>query len=192
MSAGLVAGTARLWTAMYTAGLPHWVRERRRGEIESDLYEHRAVYTGEGIGSAIVTRQVARRLFGGIPQDVLWRLETDRDNEYLARDGGVAPFPFVSAVFIGAVVVLAAIFAWVPVHSWQILAWLMLALTGVALTGIGTYASSFWPRAGAMVLALGTAATAWGLWWTYIGPLLAVYVGVTGITRARRIEALKS
>lgn len=192
MKPALVDAATRLWTAAYTTGIPEPLSARRRGEIESDLYEHRAAYAGAGVGSVAISGQVVRRLFRGIPQDILWRMEVDRENEHLAGEGGVAPFPFLSAVFIGMVVLFASIFLIIPLESWQILAWLALALGGAALTGIGTYASSFWPRAGAVVVAAGTAATAWGLWWTYIGPILALYVGVTGIKRARRIEALRA
>ena len=39
MSPQAAAGVARWWTRCYTAGLPLDLREARRAEVESDLWE---------------------------------------------------------------------------------------------------------------------------------------------------------
>ncbi len=54
----------RSWVARYTGGLSAEVGDRRRSEIESDLYEQ----TQEG------TRGVLGRCLRGIPADVWWRV----------------------------------------------------------------------------------------------------------------------
>jgi hypothetical protein len=67
----LVAVTlVRLWTRVFTLGLPPTVRAWRRAEIESDLWEQdhdRPASAWEMLG----------RLFRGIPADVLWRIEEE-------------------------------------------------------------------------------------------------------------------
>ena len=64
------------WTRLYTAGLPAALSERRRAEIESDLWEfhedaRRRRYSPESIAGYMVLRLVA-----GVPHDVVWRVES--------------------------------------------------------------------------------------------------------------------
>ena len=75
----------RAWVRLYTLGLPADVRDRRREEVASDLWEqqHEA-----GAGS------VWLRVAGGMPADVTWRLGH-------LFDGGALN------VFLGAIMALA-------------------------------------------------------------------------------------
>jgi len=66
MSARTAASITRWWTRCYTAGLPGDVRNARRAEIESDLWDSLA----DG-GSA---RHILARLALGIPDDLTWSL----------------------------------------------------------------------------------------------------------------------
>ncbi len=61
---------ARAWTRLYTWRLPPSLRESRRAEIESDLWEscHDA---GQRLSPAV---QVIVRLLLGIPDDLQWRM----------------------------------------------------------------------------------------------------------------------
>jgi hypothetical protein len=63
---------ARAWTAAYTIGLPSELRDRRRQEIASDLWEqqHDNGHDGRDARSA---RQVVARVVFGIPADLTWR-----------------------------------------------------------------------------------------------------------------------
>ena len=61
----------RSWVAFYTRGLPDVVGERRRAELESDLWEQ-SKETSSGRASA----QVLDRCLRGIPADVWWRYRT--------------------------------------------------------------------------------------------------------------------
>ncbi len=75
MTLGLAVAIAcvRLWTRLYTSGLPPVVRNRRRAEIDSDLWEWRTDHAGEpGAPGAV---HVLLRLLLGIPDDVAWRME---------------------------------------------------------------------------------------------------------------------
>ena len=63
---------ARRWVRLYTARLSPDVRDRRRGEIESDLWEHVADAHANQRTPFMVQRQVLARMFTGIPADLVW------------------------------------------------------------------------------------------------------------------------
>jgi hypothetical protein len=71
----MVTALAGTWTAIYTAGMPHPLRQIRRNEIASDLWECSAeVARGEQrVGHAAA--EIIARLFLGIPDDIFWRWE---------------------------------------------------------------------------------------------------------------------
>lgn len=65
--AGFGVRFTRTWVARYTGGLPTEVGERRRLEIESDLYEQI---------QEMGTKGILGRCLRGIPADVWWRVRT--------------------------------------------------------------------------------------------------------------------
>jgi hypothetical protein len=68
-----VIGVTRHWVRLYTAGLPPEIREGRRAELESDLWEQEheaAAADGRTTKTAI---QVLHRLVRGAPADLCWR-----------------------------------------------------------------------------------------------------------------------
>jgi hypothetical protein len=63
----------RVWTTFYTSGMPDGLRETRRAEIDSDLWESqhdRRPESDLGVGV-----QILLRLLRGVPDDLLWRVE---------------------------------------------------------------------------------------------------------------------
>jgi len=66
----LAMALVRLWTRVFTLGMSANVREWRRREIESDLWEH----THDRQPSPW---QLIGRLIRGIPADVTWRIEEE-------------------------------------------------------------------------------------------------------------------
>ena len=62
----------RAWTTVYTLGLPAADRERRRDEIDSDLWESLVDPARKDTNHAF---QIMARLIAGIPDDVLWRAD---------------------------------------------------------------------------------------------------------------------
>jgi hypothetical protein len=66
MSPRAAAGMARWWTRVYTAGLPADLREARRAEVESDLWE--------SVSDGAPSRHILARLVLGIVDDVSWSL----------------------------------------------------------------------------------------------------------------------
>jgi hypothetical protein len=68
MRAETAARLLRLWTRVYTAGMARAERERRRAEIESDLWE--------SLRDAAGSRQILSRLLLGVADDVGWSINT--------------------------------------------------------------------------------------------------------------------
>jgi len=67
-SVRMARAAVRLWTAVYTWRLPPVLRDRRRAEIESDLWES----GGDGAASST---EIMGRLLIGMADDVRWRVE---------------------------------------------------------------------------------------------------------------------
>jgi uncharacterized membrane protein YhaH (DUF805 family) len=75
-SADALAGAVvRAWTFVYTVGAGASIREARRDEIASDLFEHARGLADEGIESRAVAGQMLARCFLGIGADVSWRIQ---------------------------------------------------------------------------------------------------------------------
>jgi len=71
----LSVGLARSWVALYTLRLPLQVREGRRSEIDSDLWEQQWLAARRGdpaFGTAI---EVLARMLLGIISDITWRAQ---------------------------------------------------------------------------------------------------------------------
>ena len=69
----LAIATVRAWTRLYTWRMPPDLREARRAEIESDLWEFRQdAAHARGVGPAA---HVLVRLLRGVPADLVWRTE---------------------------------------------------------------------------------------------------------------------
>jgi hypothetical protein len=76
MSAPLTAlavSFVRTWTWIYTCGTPAFVRDGRRHEIQSDLWEHERDRAGES--DARVAGHIVLRLIAGLSDDLQWRFE---------------------------------------------------------------------------------------------------------------------
>jgi len=93
----MTALIVRAWTSLYTFALPFEIRERRRAEIESDLWE--SLHDPEARSHAIVWR-----LLRGLPSDLLWRLEMTPGPEQARAAVGLIGAAIVLAVAVWAFV----------------------------------------------------------------------------------------
>ena len=66
----------RAWTFVYTSGLARGDRERRRAEVESDLWES----SRDHAAGRTLPFHIAARLLFGIVDDLRWRAEQTRAN----------------------------------------------------------------------------------------------------------------
>ena len=64
---GIATAFVRIWTRIYTAGLPADTRAIRRDEIDSDLWE--SMHDAAAPGPALILG----RLLRGVPDDLVWR-----------------------------------------------------------------------------------------------------------------------
>jgi hypothetical protein len=72
----IAVSAVRLWTRLYTWRLPPALREARRAEIESDLWESQCDAQTRSAPSALrASRHMLGRLIRGIPDDLVWRAE---------------------------------------------------------------------------------------------------------------------
>lgn len=69
------AALARAWVRLYTIGLPSALRETRRTEIDSDLWEHEHEARDTGRAPALAAMEIILRVLMGIAHDVCWRSE---------------------------------------------------------------------------------------------------------------------
>ena len=90
---GLAVSAVRAWTRVYTLGLPPELRDRRRDEIESDLWES----VQGGRTDATLAWQIWGRLIGGLADDLGWRAE---------QVVGVLPLMFRLVATLGLIMVL--------------------------------------------------------------------------------------
>jgi hypothetical protein len=76
-SVHIAVALVRGWTRIYTWGMPRPLRDARRAEIESDLWEFQddstsAAHDRTGLSPAA---HIVMRLLLGMPHDLFWRVE---------------------------------------------------------------------------------------------------------------------
>lgn len=189
---------ARGWTQIYTAGLPTKIRIERKAEIKSDLWEQAIDGVNEGRRTSVVAAHIFARTTLGIPADVAWHL-----GELKGADMHMS-FGQRSAVGVFIVLGVASVFFALALgvsgdgfNGWQDIAFGLLALMGIVgpiISIAGVYA---WRRANAegrstkkaqtliIVGTLGIAGLAGMMYWTLIGPLIAVAVVTYWIFKIR-------
>jgi hypothetical protein len=75
-----VAGSlALLWARVYTSGLAPDLREQRRAEIASDVWEHRHEAHFAGLRPSQIGLEIVARWLLGIPADLSWRRVARRE-----------------------------------------------------------------------------------------------------------------
>jgi hypothetical protein len=68
-----VAALALRWAGLYTRRLPDDDAGRRTRELDSDLWEQRALGRAVGASGALVAVSILRRTVAGVPADLSWR-----------------------------------------------------------------------------------------------------------------------
>jgi hypothetical protein len=99
----LAVALVRAWTRVYTWRLPQHVRDFRRWEIESDLFESQR----DAGPSSRLALQVTIRLLLGVPDDLRWRVS-------YTRAGGTLGFVIAA---LATTAFLIAAFVWIDLMS---------------------------------------------------------------------------
>lgn len=188
----LAADFASAWAAIYTLGLPEELRQARRSEIDSDLWEQQCLAARRGdpqLGTAIEV--LARTLLGAI-SDITWRAQAgasaraDRSlqmNEALYMRGLVGV-----GVALGLLVVVASVGA--MFNAWEdgdSEGWLVFgglsALSGVAMMA-GLLISRRSPALGIGLVAVGAIAIA-VIWYWLLVITIPIGIGLVAIAYFR-------
>ena len=78
-------GIVRAWTRLYTACIEPGLRDARRAEIESDLWECHEDARRRGATPMLIAVHMLLRLLLGIRDDLMWRAEHRRVDGRLVR-----------------------------------------------------------------------------------------------------------
>ena len=106
----LSVGMARSWVALYTLRLPRGIREARRSEIDSDLWEQQSEGGLIGRDEHEVGLHILARLALGIPADLTWRLERGISSQS-RRTQVIEGRTMISLVAVGVVMALFMVLA---------------------------------------------------------------------------------
>ena len=71
----------RLWTRVYTWRMDPEVRDRRRAEVESDLFEQLAAERGD----RFLPTSIIGRWLAGVHNDLMWRVEAEHESRDVMR-----------------------------------------------------------------------------------------------------------
>ena len=77
LGGGPALSLVRGWVRFYTVGMTPERRERRRLEIESDLWENREDRMATGAAPATLSLELIGRCLRGAPADLLWRYQME-------------------------------------------------------------------------------------------------------------------
>jgi hypothetical protein len=178
----LLLRAAEAWVALYTRGLPSELREARRAELRSDLWEHLQDAAAHGHSRLRWSAEVTGRVARGIVSD-LWR-RFERQAAARSRMTVPAQRQRVASLFrwvVEPVVVLGLLGAWLRLSTSAVvlvgaLVWLFAALTVVRMKLLGRSSSEVASVPGGAEATAGPG-RAWRLWLLLVASVL-VLVGV--------------
>lgn len=177
----LLLRAAESWVALYTRGLPSEVREARRAELRSDLWEHLQDAAAHGHSRLRWSAEVIGRVARGIVSDLWWRFE--RQAAGRSRMTVPARRQRVASLFrwvVEPVVGLGLLGAWLRFSTSAVvlvgaLVWLFVALTVVRMKLLRRSSEAALVPGGAEATA--GPGRAWRLWLLLVASVL-VLVGV--------------
>ena len=201
----LAIALAQAWVRLYTAGLRPNVRDGRRAEIASDLWEQQqaaSVLENRSGGTAL---QVLARVLLGVPADLSWRVTAGRMrrvdslperrvrmNRSLAQKGFLVVALLLTAfyLFLG---VSNALINQEPTFVerfgafWGGVLGSLIGFIPAALIAAGLWLQRRAPVRGGILVLVAAVPVAVGMYWTVFGPLLALLLVVFWISRTRRL-----
>ncbi len=187
-----VVNLTRNWTDLYTWRLPEVLREGRRAEIESDLWEHQRQADLQGADATDTATEILLRFVFGIPSDCVWRFETGvalraekrTDVMNIATGRSKVLIALTGVAFLMIVITGISITS----HGWDDSANLGWMLTGIIPTAIGapSILAGFWlvtkrPGLSILLVTVGCLVTALVWFWMFMitVPISAGLIGVT-------------
>ena len=193
----LAERVVRVWVHLYTIGMPNEIRDSRRAEIRSDLWEEEfdAICSGSRHIAGMV-RMLARWL-SGIPSDLSWRVQAALEVHAARKAPGgsqqsdrVTQWAFlitgsllaaVSMVGNASVSLRYLITMNKAEPDW---ATAILLLNGLAILA-GLRLIRGYPLAGGVAVLVASFVFSMAWYWTILGPVLAFILAVLGVRMAR-------
>ena len=194
MSAG--PRVCRAWVSCYTRALPTDVAQRRREEIESDLFEHAVDAQANGIRESSFTIEVFGRVLSGMPADLSWRRAVRKEPLTRFVIGGStmeSPRPRLDMAYMLMLVVdIAIVIAILP--AWGVgangLTFVMWSLPTIGLLVVALLTRFNMPMLSLACATLGSIAAALHYYWlppAYLFPIATIILGVMATRRPRPV-----
>lgn len=191
-------GLCRLWVRFYTRKLPDAEANRRRQEIESDLYEHALDARAAGVGHQRLNAEIVARVLVGAPADLSWRQATRQPQLRLASGGiPMSLSKSTSTRLLYVIAVLVVLYAWMGVAAsllmepepdeisgTQKLFWMGVPAASTVVLLVGLMIRSKNPRRGLHLIIAGAIGPALWFWMLpfyapFLIALIALAVSVT-------------
>lgn len=176
----------RSWTALYTFGLDDVTRERRRAEIDSDLWEHQADSNESDADTAF---EITTRVILGMGADLSWRYHSPGRSIVSGdqRHGGRAMLNKLFTTLTCAVTIFAGLFfIYVAFgRTGDGAEGFAAPFLGAGLALLGGSLAAFWsPRIGTSLVAAGSFLVVFMFPWM-AGATLPIAILLTWGTSAR-------
>jgi len=109
----------RAWVRVYTSGMPLDLRDARRAEVDSDLWEHDHDARAHGVSRAMTAIDILVRTLLGVPDDIGWRLDAWQERRAAPdRRVGTMPISVKHVRWMGLCGVLSGVL-WVGVLGFE-------------------------------------------------------------------------
>ena len=116
----LAAAVIRTWVGLYTRGLPRELREARRQELASDLWEQQQLSAFVNETPLETAGEMFARTLLGMPADITWRVQsqfaTRSDTSLKMNDSGMTRATLMACLVIVAQVPITATI--IAVRNW--------------------------------------------------------------------------
>ena len=192
VSAPLLDRMTLAWVRTYTRGIPDPIRDERRSELESDLWEHRATAKHAGIGVRATSFSIAARALAGISADLAWRRDTkgalmNAQTTTVDGRGWLGTTTDIMAALMGGFAVLAGLGAALGDGDSAGFGALLL-VTGLVLLA-GAYLRTRRPPAGLTLIVVGAISWSFLMYWlvlTVVAGAVLIVLAVLATPGARR------
>lgn len=190
----LTVGMARSWVVLYTRGMPAELREARRREIDSDLWEQQWLAARRGdpvFGTAI---EVLARMLLGVISDITWRVEVGASAHSKGITSMKETFPmrigFLAAILpLGFLAVMGTTFLLGNgdfENTWEHWIWRILFVACPLIGGFGLWLCATRPGLGMALVLVGVGASAFLMpWMAFVTVPFGIAIIIFAFFRAR-------
>ena len=199
-----VVGLTEAWVRLYTAGLSSTLRDARRSELASDLWEHQHTAYILRQGAAGTAFQVLSRTLLGVPADISWRVAAGRKRRIeRGTEGRVRMNPSrAQKGFVGIALLMVALYVALGISNavinqeptfvdrfgefWGGVLGSLIGFIPAALIVTGLWQLRRSPVLGGALVLIGAVPVALAFYWTIFGPVLALLLVIFWIYLLRR------